>query len=206
VTYRRKDGFYRMARSAGYRSRAAYKLLELSERHRLIRRGDHVVDLGAWPGGWLQVAADLVGPSGRVVGIDLQAVNPFPDPRIICLQGDVRDAAVREEVLRASARRVDVLLSDLAPHLTGVRSTDAARAAELAGVAIELACACLGPSGRVAVKTFMNSETDAVVAGMTAHFGRVRRVRPRATRSGSAEFYLIATEPLSHEAGMPGLL
>jgi len=192
MAYKRKDGFYRRAKEAGYRSRAAYKLIELSRRHRLIRPGDRVVDLGAWPGGWMQVAAELVGSSGWVVGVDLVPVNPVANPVATCLRGDVRDPSVQEEIVRLSGGKVDVVLSDMAPKLTGVRATDTVRSAELAQVACEIATRLLRPDGRFLLKTFVSPETDALVTSLRGSFAAVRRARPEATRSGSAEVYIVA--------------
>jgi len=98
ATYRRKDAYYQRAKAAGYRSRAAYKLLELAERYRLLRPGDHVVDLGAWPGGWLQVTAELVGERGRVVGVDVVPIQPLNNAVVTCLRGDAGDAGVAAEL------------------------------------------------------------------------------------------------------------
>jgi 23S rRNA (uridine2552-2'-O)-methyltransferase len=192
MAYKRKDGFYRRAKEAGYRSRAAYKLIELSRRHRLIRPGDRVVDLGAWPGGWLQVAAELVGPGGRVVGVDLVSINPVANPVATCLMGDVRDPSVQEEIARLIGSKVDVVLSDMAPKLTGVRATDVVRSAELAQVACQIGTHLLRSNGRLLLKTFVSPDTDALVAALRGSFAAVRRARPEATRSGSAEFYIVA--------------
>ena len=190
--YRRKDSFHARAKAAGYRSRAAYKLLELARRHRLIRPGDHVVDLGAWPGGWLQVAAELVGRSGVVVGVDLVPIEALPGDVVACVRGDAGDPAVRAEVGRRCGGRVDVLLSDMAPKLTGIRATDTARAAELAATALETAQHLLRRDGRLLVKVFTNEETDRFVRALRGQFETVRLTRPEATRRGSAELYVIA--------------
>src|SRR2546426_8982806 len=115
---RRKDAYYRRARAAGYRARSAYKLSQLDSRFRLLRRGDVVVDLGAWPGGWLQVALEAVGPDGLVVGLDLVAVDPLPAPNLRLVSGDVRDPSTRRTVLGDLGRPADGVLSDLAPKLT----------------------------------------------------------------------------------------
>jgi len=192
MAYRRKDHFYQRAKAAGYRSRAAYKLIELAERQRLIGRGDHVVDLGAWPGGWLQVAAELVGPQGRVVGVDLVEIEPLPNPVITCVRGDASDAATQAEIRRQSGGRVDVVLSDMAPKLSGVRATDEARAAALAAAAIDIAEALLRPGGRLLLKLFSGGESEALVNRLRQSFAKVKVTRPQATRAGSSELYAIA--------------
>src|SRR5690606_21359424 len=119
---------YHRAKREGLRSRAAYKLEELQRAHRVLRAGQRVVDLGAWPGGWMQVAAGLVGPGGRVVGIDVAEIAPFPElANAIAIQGDLTQPGVASRLLDALGRPADVVLSDAAPKLTGVRATDRAR-------------------------------------------------------------------------------
>ena len=131
MTYRPKDSYHRRARAAGYRARSAYKLIELADRFRLLRRGDHVVDLGAWPGGWLQVAVERIGADGRAVGVDVVPIDPLPAANVDSMSGDVRDPAVVRAVRERLGRAADLVLSDLAPKLTGVAATDAARQSEL---------------------------------------------------------------------------
>jgi len=190
MAYQRKDAFYARAKGAGYRSRAAYKLLELGQRYRLIERGDRVVDLGAWPGGWLQVAAQLVGAQGVVVGVDLRPIDPLGRP-VVTLTGDAREAAVLEDIRARCGGRVDVLLSDMAPPLSGVRDRDIARAAELAETALASAEVLLAVGGRVLVKLFTSPEADGLVGAARRRFQTVKLTRPDATRKGSAEVYLV---------------
>lgn len=190
MTYQRKDAFYARAKGAGYRSRAAYKLLELARRYRLIERGDHVVDLGAWPGGWLQVAAQLTGPEGVVVGVDLRPIDPAGGA-VVTITGDARDPAVEEQIRTRCAGRVDVVLSDMAPGLSGVRDRDTARAIELAEAALASADRLLAPGGRCLVKLFTSPEADALVSAARSRFRTVKLTRPDATRKGSAEVYLV---------------
>lgn len=192
MAYQRKDSFYARAKEAGYRSRAAYKLLELARRYQLIRRGDHVVDLGAWPGGWLQVAAELTGPQGRVVGVDLQAIQSLPAP-VTTIVGDACDAAVQASVRERCGGRVDVVLSDMAPKLSGIRDRDVAQAIALAEAALAVAEHLLAPGGRLLIKLFTAPETDAVVAAARRRFQTVKLTRPEATRKGSAEMYLVGS-------------
>ncbi|MBI1814261.1 MAG: RlmE family RNA methyltransferase [Deltaproteobacteria bacterium] len=198
--YQRKDAFYARAKAAGYRSRAAYKLIELDQRFHLLHSGDHVVDLGAWPGGWLQVAAERVGPRGVVVGVDLKPIDSLSPP-VVCVVGDVREIATLDAVRRHCADRVDAVLSDLAPKLSGVRATDAARAAELGDVAMGAAESLLCPGGRLLMKLFQGAETATRLRRLRERFGSVKVTRPEATRSGSAEIYVAAlgfrAQPLS---------
>ncbi len=194
--YQRKDAFYRRAKEEGYRSRAAYKLLEINERYHLIGRGARVLDLGCWPGGWLQVAVSLAGPTGTVVGVDLRETDPLSGA--VILTGDVTDGAVIER-LRAAAPggAYDVVIADLSPQLSGVRFRDEARAAELNEIALSVAEALLQPGGSLLMKTFMSGETEGILRRARALFGAVRLTAVEATRKGSAEQYMIAREKRS---------
>ena len=125
--YKRKDAFYKKAKQAGYRSRAAYKLRELSHSFGLLRPGQRVIDLGAWPGGWLQVAAELVGPQGRVIGIDLVPIAPLKTDNVTVIQGDATDPDQQRRLLSLLDGPADILLSDMAPKLSGVRERDEAQ-------------------------------------------------------------------------------
>jgi|SRR5579862_1456201 len=193
MAYQRKDTFYARAKQAGYRSRAAYKLLELSQRYRLIERGQRVVDLGAWPGGWLQVAAQLTGPSGMVVGVDLKAIEPIGGP-VATMIGDVRDRSVQERILAHCGGRADVLLCDMAPQLTGVRDRDNVRALELAEAALAIGDHLLAHGGHLLLKLFDGPEADTTVAAARRRFRAIKRTRPEASRKHSAELYLLCLD------------
>lgn len=190
--YHRKDAFYGRAKASGYRSRAAFKLLQLTQRGRLLRPGDRVIELGAWPGGWLQVAADLVGAAGKVVGVDLQAIAPLPSRVVVTIVGDVLDPHTRERVVAACGGTADVLLSDLAPKLTGIRAQDAARANALADCVVLFAQQVLKPGGTLILKMFMSGDLTRRGTELRALFQNVRLVRPEATRRESAEIYAVA--------------
>jgi 23S rRNA (uridine2552-2'-O)-methyltransferase len=191
--YERKDSFYRRAKEEGYRSRAAYKLLEAAERYRLIARGARVLDLGCWPGGWLQVAVELAGPSGTVVGIDLKETEPISGATV--LTGDVTAAATIERLRAAVPGGVyDVVLADLAPNLSGIRFRDEARAAELNQMTLAVADELLRPGGALLMKTFMSGETEELLRRARRSFAAVRLTAVEASRKGSAEQYLIARD------------
>jgi 23S rRNA (uridine2552-2'-O)-methyltransferase len=197
VTYRRKDAYYRRAKAAGYRARSAYKLAELDDRFRLLRERDRVVDLGAWPGGWMQVALERVGSAGRVVGLDLVPVTPLGSANAIVVAGDVADPGVIDALVRALGRPADVVLSDLAPKLTGIAATDEARRANLAAATIAVLPALLRPGGRLLMKAFMDVGHQPLVERLRMTFDEVKATRPEATRRGSAELYLVG---LGHRA------
>ena len=189
--YRRKDSFYRRAREAGLRSRAVFKLEEIAGR--LLRRGDRVLDLGSWPGGWLQIASRRVGESGLVVGVDLHAVDRLPESNIRVLQGDLRDEETRLRVRETLGGHADTVLSDMAPKLTGVRARDEAQAEELQRLALEMARDTLRDGGSLVCKAFMGSGYKPFVDEVKRSFARVRATRPASTRKGSSELYVVAT-------------
>jgi 23S rRNA (uridine2552-2'-O)-methyltransferase len=124
MSYKLRDTYYKKAKQQGYRSRAAYKLLELQERFGIFKTGQFVVDLGAAPGGWIQVAAKMVGPSGKVIGVDLQPIEPFHHKNIIVAQADIAAAETEQRIMEYLGRPADSVISDVAPKLTGIRDTD----------------------------------------------------------------------------------
>ncbi|MBI2963011.1 MAG: RlmE family RNA methyltransferase [Deltaproteobacteria bacterium] len=188
--YERKDAFYREAKARGLRSRAAFKLEDLDRR--VLRPGDRVVDLGCWPGGWLQVAARRVGDRGRVVGVDLRRLDPLGLAAVRVIQGDVADPATLARVAEALEGPADVVLSDLSPQLSGIRERDEARATELVRLALSFVGRLLRPGGSLVCKIFMNADYPALLAETRSRFGEVTTARSQATRKGSAELYLIA--------------
>jgi 23S rRNA (uridine2552-2'-O)-methyltransferase len=193
VKYRRKDAHYRRAKAEGFRARSAYKLVELDDRYRLLRPGDRVVDLGAWPGGWLQVVAERIGPEGRVVGIDLTPIDALPQRNVESIVGDIRDPSVVARVASRLGGRANIVLSDLAPKLTGVRDADEAQCAELAAAVLDALPSLLLPEGRALVKLFMDPGYATNLANLRRSFREVRTTRADASRRGSAELYVIAT-------------
>ena len=192
--YKRKDSFYNRAKQEGYRSRAAYKLQELNRQFQLLHQRDRVVDLGSWPGGWLQVASRLVGKEGKVVGIDLVALDPLPGKNVTILQGDASDPKMQEHILTLLGHRADIILSDMAPKLSGIKEVDEARTMELCQTALTCAQGLLRPEGRFLVKLFMGAEAKGYVNEVRGVFQNVKTTRPEATRKGSAEIYMVANK------------
>jgi 23S rRNA (uridine2552-2'-O)-methyltransferase len=192
MAYNPRDSYYKRAKQEGYRSRAAYKLLELQQRFRLMKPGDRVVDLGAAPGGWVQIAAKLAGRSGKVIGVDLQHMEPFREPHIILFQGDITSAETSKKVAELLQGKADCVLSDLAPRLSGIRDADTARCLELNRTALKAATALLRPGGTFLVKSFVNEELHSFTLEIKKRFDSVQRTRPDATRQGSSEFYFCA--------------
>lgn len=185
-----RDPFVRQAQEDGYRSRAAYKLLELDRRDRLLRPGATVVDLGAAPGGWSQVAALRVQPGGRVVAIDRLEIVPIS--RVSFLHGDFMQPQVRAVLAQELPGGADVVLSDMAPNLTGLRDVDTAGWLELAMQALDFASSVLQPSGALVVKGFQGQAVAEYRAALTAAFARVEFRKPAASRERSRELYFLA--------------
>ena len=189
----RKDDYYNRAKQEGYRSRAAYKLKQLHEESNLVESDDTVVDLGAAPGGWLQVAGELADP-GTVVGVDLQRIDAIDGVETI--RGDMTD----EEVRAALVERVgeaDVVLSDMAPNMTGEYNLDHARSVHLARQAFETALEVLAPGGDFVAKVFDGPDLQDLKADVEREFRYVREVRPEASRKESSELYLVAKRRLT---------
>lgn len=185
------DPYVHKAKAQGYRSRAAFKLLEIDGKERLLRPGARVVDLGAAPGGWSQVATEKVGTGGAVVAVDLLELAPIRG--VIVLKGDVRDPDVRNRVIEAlGGRKADVVLADLSPNLSGIAAVDQARAAELVRTAIDFCREHLVPDGRFLTKAFHGESFDELRAELSSVFRSVQTLKPSASRGESRETYLLA--------------
>jgi 23S rRNA (uridine2552-2'-O)-methyltransferase len=185
------DPYVRRAKAEGYRSRAAYKLLELQEKDRLLRPGLCVVDLGAAPGGWTQVAAQAVGRHGRVLALDLLPMAPVPGADI--LTGDFNDQALLEAALAwLGDAPADLVLSDMAPNVSGMKAVDQPRSMLLVEVAIDFARRVLKPGGSVVVKAFQGAGFDEALRDLRGSFDKVVCRKPEASRSQSRESYFVA--------------
>jgi 23S rRNA (uridine2552-2'-O)-methyltransferase len=183
------DPFVVRAKAEGYRSRAAFKLIEIDDRFGLIKPGARVIDLGCAPGGWVQVA--LARKASAVVGVDLLAVDPLPPAALI--QMDFTDPACGDRLMELLGGAPDVVLSDMAPNTTGHRQTDHLRIVGLIEAAVDFAVSVLKPGGSFVSKAFQGGETASVLKLLKAHFAEVRHVKPKASRSESSEVYLVAT-------------
>jgi 23S rRNA (uridine2552-2'-O)-methyltransferase len=196
-----KDEYYNRAKQEGYRARSAYKLQQLDETAGLLGEGNTVVDLGAAPGGWLQVAAERVGERGTVVGVDRQRIDDLDDPdaTVEFVRGDLTEAETVERVVELvggsageTGGPVDVVLSDMAPNMTGEYDLDHARSVHLARQAATVARGALASGGDLAVKVFDGSDLADLETDLEADFQYVRQVRPDASRDASSEVYLVA--------------
>lgn len=184
------DVYVQRAKSAGYRSRAAYKLLEIAARDRLLKPGMVVVDLGAAPGGWAQVAKAQVGARGLVVALDVLEMAPLPG--VTFLRGDFREDAVVNALADALAGRgIDLVLSDMSPNISGIAVSDQARVMHLAELALEFAVKHLQPRGNLLVKVFQGSGFEEFLGRMRIQFESVVTRKPEASRRRSSELYLL---------------
>ncbi|MCU0803577.1 MAG: RlmE family RNA methyltransferase [Burkholderiales bacterium] len=185
------DPYVHRAKAEGYRSRAAFKLIEIDAKDRLLAPGQTVVDLGAAPGSWAQVAAAKIGRRGRVIGLDLLEVEPLAGA--LFLRGDFQDERVEAELAAAlDGRPVDLVLSDMAPNMSGIASSDQARSMALAELALDFARRHLKPDGAFLVKTFQGAGFPELLASMRRAFRTVATRKPKASRERSSEIYLVA--------------
>jgi len=187
------DYYYKEAKREGFRSRSALKLKEIADHYRIFKRGYAVADLGAAPGGWLQVERELVGDEGIVIGIDLSFIRPLPFDNVKLIRGDVTDPAVLENFFKLSVRKVDVIVSDLAPKFSGAHDLDHARQIGLARIALESAPKMLRAGGSMVIKVLQGSEFKAFLTDVGRMFCNVKIYKPAASRDSSAEVYLICT-------------
>jgi 23S rRNA (uridine2552-2'-O)-methyltransferase len=190
----RKDHYYNKAKQEGYRSRAAYKLKQLDRLEGLIGPGNTVVDLGAAPGGWMQVAAEMAGEGGTVIGVDRQRIDPLEDDhgtRVETVRGDMTEEDTRDEVVDV-AGEADVVVSDLAPNMTGEYGLDHARSVHLTRQAFRTALELLDSGGDFAAKVFEGKDLDDLRDEMEEEFEYVRTTSPDASREESSEVYLVA--------------
>ena len=183
----RTDAFQRRARREGYRSRSVYKLMDIQKRSKIFRKDDTVLDLGAAPGGWSQIALEYIGEDGKLVGVDLQHILPLKGAQF--LQGDIREPETRKE-LEKLVPKADVVLSDMSPNLSGNYSVDQARSVELSSLALQIASERKANS--FVAKVFEGSDFQDFRQAVIDEFGSVRTLSPEASRKQSSEVYLIA--------------
>ena len=188
------DPYVAAARDLGFRSRAAFKLIEIDDRFRLLKPGARVVDLGAAPGGWAQVAAERVRAgqgTGRVVALDVSEIEPIP--HVTILLGDMNAAETPAALATALGGPADVVLSDMAAPASGHRATDHLRIVALCEAAVELAFDVLVPGGSFVAKVFQGGTEAELLARLKRHFAQVRHVKPKSSRAESPELYVVAT-------------
>jgi len=187
------DEFVKRAQKEGYRSRAVYKLLEIIEKNKIIQKGDIVLDLGAAPGGWSQVAAKFVGNKGKVIASDILPIEEIND--VIFLQGDFTEQSIYDDLIKLTGEsKVNVVLSDMAPNMSGQLSVDQPKSMYLAELAIDMAIKTLDFNGSFIVKVFQGEGFDAFVQTARKSFKKVSVLKPKASRPRSKEVYLWASQ------------
>lgn len=189
ISHRGNDRYYRLAKRMGQPSRAYFKILQLNRKHGFLRRGARVIDLGSSPGGWVSYELRAVGPSGRVVAVDVQEVR-LKHPSLVFIKKDVFELGA-QELLEALGGRADAVLSDLAPRFSGIRSLDVARQIELATRALEIATQTLATHGWFVVKLFMSPEAMEFVRRLRQTFQDTKLEKPPSSRPTSSEIYAV---------------
>ncbi len=188
----KREYYYRKAKEEKYRSRASYKLLQVIEKYQFIKPGDIVVDLGAAPGGWMQVAQKTVGNKGFVLGIDINPIQPFETQNFQTIIADIMDSQIIEQIKKYLPKQADVVLSDVSPNISGIWEVDNARQTDLARRSLEVAISVLKPNGNFFGKIFQGEITESFVKEVKRHFTFVKLAKPKASRPKSAELYVLA--------------
>lgn len=188
---RKRDYYYRKAKEEKYRSRAAYKLLQVVKRYRFLKKGDVVVDLGAAPGGWLQAARKIVGNDGFVLGVDLKRIEPLEAANVHTVVGDITAPETQEQIEHILPSSADVVISDVSPNISGVWEVDHARQVDLARESLKLALRLLRVDGNFFVKVFQGDMFHDFVEKVKQHFARVEIIKPKASRAKSAEVFVL---------------
>jgi 23S rRNA (uridine2552-2'-O)-methyltransferase len=191
VKNRKREHYYRKAKKEKFRSRASYKLLQAVKKYGFIKPGYVVVDLGAAPGGWTQAARELVGDSGFVLAVDLKMMKPFDAPNARTIIGDIAEPQTTQSILEFLPRSADVVVSDVAPNVSGIWELDHARQIDLASQSLRIAASILRSGGNFFVKVFQGNTLNRFVDEVKQHFSFVKLVKPKASRAKSAELYVL---------------
>ena len=203
--YRPKDHYFKKAKQEGLRARSAFKVDEILKRYPFLKKGASVLDLGAAPGGFLQILADAVGPNGRVIGVDIVPIRPFSQPFVKTVVLDVLADDFDAKLLELYDGPFDAVISDMAPKTSGIRNTDEARSLRLARKALEVATTRGRPGSAFVAKLFMGGEFEEFRNEVRASFEEVKLVRPEATRGASMEVYVVGLRrrPVATGAASP---
>ena len=185
----KKDHYRKLAKEQGYRSRSAFKLIELNQKYNLIKSNDNILDFGAAPGGWLQVASKLVMPKGKVIGVDLLPIKPIND-NVTIFQGDIRDEKVVNNILNEIGRKVDVILSDIAPNISGIWKIDHNNQIDLTRLIINRFPELLEKNGGCLLKAFDGPMLKPLENELRKNFINVKLIKPKVSRNASSELYI----------------
>jgi len=185
----KKDHYRKLAKELGYRSRSAFKLIELNKKYNLIKSNDNILDFGAAPGGWLQVSSKLVMPKGKVIGVDLLPIMPVEE-NVTIFQGDIREKEVIERILRAGKGKVDVVLSDMAPNISGIWKIDHNNQIDLTMLIIDRFPELLEKNGSCLLKAFDGPRLKSLENNLKKNFKNVKLIKPKVSRNASSELYI----------------
>jgi len=188
---RKRDFYYRKAKEEQYRSRAAYKILQAVKKYDFIGSDDVVVDLGAAPGGWMQASREIVGEGGFVLGVDIREIQPLNQPNVYSIVGDIMDSDTLKRIKALLPRPANAVISDAAPNVSGVWELDHARQIELAQTSLRIAIQVLSPGGNFFVKVFQGELLDDFLKEVKTYFSSVKLIKPKASRTKSAEIYFV---------------
>lgn len=191
---RKRDYYYKKAKEEKYRSRAAYKLKQALNKYGFIKPGDVVVDLGAAPGGWLQVAREIVGEKGFVLGVDIREIEPLGYENVYTLVGDLMEPSTLVRIKAILPRPADVILSDVSPNVSGIWELDHGRQIALAECSLQIAASMLRKGGNIFIKVFQGELLDQFLKKVKAYFNWVRIIKPKASRKESAEIYVLGLD------------
>jgi len=189
---KKRDYFYKKAKEEKYRSRASYKLAQANNKYSFMKYGDVVIDLGAAPGGWIQVAKKIIGNKGFILGIDLRPIEPFPQSYIRTIVGDMTEQETRQQIQELLPRKANVVISDASPNISGIWEVDHACQIDLAQKALEIAFETLETSGNFFAKVFQGDMLDDFVKKTKKHFETVKVIKPQASRAKSSEMFVLA--------------
>ena len=190
--YKRKDHLYIKAKDEGYRSRAAYKLIEIQNKYSLIKNSNKVLDLGCFPGGWLQISDKFIGEKGLVIGVDLKDIEPFKSNKIISIKEDLyNEDNIHKEFEKAGCLNFDVVISDMSPALTGIRDKDLSLSCELFNLSIRYCSLYLKPGGNFLAKIFPSQEFELIFRNQKKFWTSFQKTSLKSTRNSSNELYVI---------------
>jgi 23S rRNA (uridine2552-2'-O)-methyltransferase len=188
---KKKDPYYKRAKGENYRSRASFKLLQLDKKYNLIKKGSAIVDLGATPGGWSQVALEKTGEEGIVLGVDLEKIKPFTEKNFYFIKGDFTSQKVQEKIIDILDGKADVIISDASPSLSGIKDMDHLRSIDLANSVIAIADNILEKNGNLIIKVFQGEEFKDLIEKLRKKFKVLKTTKPSSSRKKSSEMYII---------------
>jgi 23S rRNA (uridine2552-2'-O)-methyltransferase len=191
VQEHKRDYYYKKAKEEKYRSRASYKLFQAVKKYHFMKNRDIIVDLGAAPGGWIQAARKIVGSKGFVLGVDIKPIEPFSEPNVRTIIGDITEQETLQQILSFLPTKADAVISDASPNISGIWEVDHARQIDLAQQALQISFRTLKPHGSFFVKVFQGDMLNDFIEEVKQHFKIVRIIKPKASRAKSSEMFIL---------------